>query len=455
VSIKYKFLIYSFIIITTIILGISGIFFYNQRKSHKEIIEKNISSIVKELKEISFEGIVLNNDLLLNQYIKTIIKLYPEINEISIMNKDGVIVGHSNINLWGKRYKMDIKISKEKVIKTDEFREYLIPLFSGKKVIGYIDIKFSKKVLDKIYSEKLKSLKKRVKIFFLISALIGFIFSILLANIVTSPIKVIVGGIKQFGEGKWVEVKLNRKDELGWLAKEFNKMVNKLKELDELKDDFLSGVTHELRSPLAAIRTYINLIKEEKIYNPEHIRWIEDNSKRLSRFVDDLLDMSKIEKGKLEIIKQEENVEKIVREVVEFFRPYALEKKVKLNMEIKTKEKTIFADPDRIHQVLVNLISNAVKFTPSDRAIFVKVIDNEKEFIFKVEDEGVGIPEDELRNIFDKFYQVRRTDIRAKGTGLGLAICKGIVAKHGGRIWVESELGKGTKFYFTIPKKVR
>jgi len=453
VSIKVKFFIYSFIVLTVLIGGISYLFFDYQKRFHKEEIERSNNSFIKELKEISFEGIVLENDLLLNQYIKTSLKTHPEIKEISIINKQGIIVGHSDVNFWGNKVKtLNLNMKNEKIYEDTKYKNYMVPIKGGKDIIGFMEVKFSKKVLNDIYQKKIKVLKEKVKLFFVFSMILGILFSIFLSGIVTGPVKLMVNNIKEFAEGKWVEVKIKRKDELGWLANEFNKMVKKVKELDELKEDFLSGVTHELRSPLAAIRTYLSLIKEEKRFNPEHIKWIEDSALRLSRFVDDLLDMAKIERGKLEIIKQSALVDKIVSEVVDFFRPHAAKKGLELKMNIDVMDKNIFADPDRVHQVLVNLISNAIKFTPSGKTIAVSVSNNEKEFLFKVQDEGVGIPKEDLESVFEKFHQLKKQGIKAKGTGLGLAICKGLVEGHGGKIWVESEVGKGSVFCFTIPK---
>jgi two-component system phosphate regulon sensor histidine kinase PhoR len=308
----------------------------------------------------------------------------------------------------------------------------------------------------------------------------------------TRPIKVLVKGADLIGRGKLdTKIKVDRKDELSLLASEFNQMAERLKKLDQMKKDFLSGVTHDLRSPLAAIESYVNEMLEGGVEQfaktgIEDLITIKNNTVRLSHFINDLLDTAKIEAGKIEIEPRLIHLSSLVTEVAADFMPKAEEEKVDLRVELPIDLPKVFVDGDRIRQVLTNLISNGIKFTPPGGTVTVsaeKMIKNPEFVLVKVSDTGMGIPPEDLDKIFDKFHQVRdvfeyihRKDQppedldkvldkfqqlkevrekvkRRKGTGFGLFIVKSIVELHGGEIWVRSKLGEGTTFGFTLPVK--
>jgi signal transduction histidine kinase len=175
---------------------------------------------------------------------------------------------------------------------------------------------------------------------------------------------------------------------------------------------------------------------------------------RLSRLISDLLDISRIEAGRIQLNKQKADITPIINEVLSLLQEPAKEK----NLILTTSSSGlphVEVDPDKITQVITNLVGNAIKFTPSGGQITVAASQYEDHLQIDVIDTGLGIPHQDLDKIFDKFYQVTRADSsqKIKGTGLGLPICKGIIEKHGGKIWVESELGKGSKFSFTLPLK--
>ncbi|OGS09575.1 MAG: hypothetical protein A2204_06825 [Elusimicrobia bacterium RIFOXYA1_FULL_47_7] len=177
---------------------------------------------------------------------------------------------------------------------------------------------------------------------------------------------------------------------------------------------------------------------------------------RLSRFIDDLLDVAKIERGKMEVSLQTLDLLGVITETIQLFKPQFDEKHIVFTSEAPEKLPPALGDPDRTRQVLINLLSNAVKFTPQEGAISVGAgYDEKQKLIFvSVRDSGIGIPSDKLDKIFDKFEQIIGTqgkNPKPKGTGLGLAIVKGIMESMGGRVSVESELGKGSKFTFSLP----
>ncbi|MFA5157318.1 MAG: ATP-binding protein [Candidatus Omnitrophota bacterium] len=236
--------------------------------------------------------------------------------------------------------------------------------------------------------------------------------------------------------------------------------VTKEREIERMKNDFVSLVSHELRTPLAAMKGAAENLLEgitgslNQSQN-ECLLLIERNIDRLNRLISELLDISRIEAGRIQLNKQQLDIAALASDAIGFLQKIAEEKGIKLSSSFTAGLPRIQADADRITQVITNLVGNALKFTLSGGSINVNIF-REGDFIqTDVIDTGSGIPTADLEKIFDKFYQVSRPGAKAlvKGTGLGLSISKGIVEKHGGKIWAESELGKGSKLSFTLPIK--
>lgn len=228
--------------------------------------------------------------------------------------------------------------------------------------------------------------------------------------------------------------------------------------LDRMKDEFISTVSHELRTPLTSVRGALGLLSGGALANrPERARQMLgiaiSNSDRLIRIVNDILDLERINSGKAELHSTMCNIEDLLHRAVALQQ--TLMSKPNMHISVDASGVSIWADHDRILQVLNNLIANAIKFSYPGTEIHLSARDlDEQEAIIEVSDEGRGIPADKLESIFDRFHQVDASDSRALGgTGLGLAICRSIVTQHGGRIWATSNPGKGATFHFTLPTK--
>ncbi|HEX6037371.1 GAF domain-containing sensor histidine kinase [Longimicrobium sp.] len=231
------------------------------------------------------------------------------------------------------------------------------------------------------------------------------------------------------------------------------------RELARMKEEFVSIVAHELRTPLTSIRGSLGLLASGRLDGtPQARRMLQiaaQNSDRLVRLINDMLDLDRMHSGRLEMEMGLQAVEPLVQQAMDAVQGAATELQVRMEARMDPGLR-VWGDADRIVQVLVNLLSNAAKF--SDPGALVEVIaeDRGSNALFQVRDRGRGIPADRLDDIFERFRQVDSSDARDKGgTGLGLAICRTIVQQHGGRIWVASEWGKGSTFFFTIPKEAR
>src|SRR5438445_9283021 len=231
----------------------------------------------------------------------------------------------------------------------------------------------------------------------------------------------------------------------------------RLQELDKLKSDFVSTVSHELRTPMTSIKGYVDNIldgltgalTERQSY---YLNRVQYNVERLTRMINDLLDLSRIEAGKMELHRSAVCMRDLVNDVVEGFQRAAQEKGLTLRSHQPDELPAIRGDRDKLHQVLTNLIQNAIKFTPKGGEIRVEANAHDGGFVLvSVSDTGYGIPPHELDRVFDRFYRVESVSAEECGSGLGLPIAKSLVELHGGRIWAESTPGQGSGCYVTVP----
>lgn len=231
----------------------------------------------------------------------------------------------------------------------------------------------------------------------------------------------------------------------------------KLEKLERLKSEFISIVSHELRTPITPIKSTLDMILSGKMgtiteTQSNFLNLAKRNVDRLSGIINDLLDLSKIEAGKMEFRFEKCNIFEPVKFVVSSFEHFAQKKNITLQLEAGKEEFKVYGDIGRIEQVVSNLVSNAVKFTNDNGKVSVKISEAIDGVIVSVTDTGIGIKEEDAPKVFDKFQQIENSlDRKIGGTGLGLPIAKQLVEAHGGEIWFESEFGKGTTFSFTIP----
>jgi PAS domain S-box-containing protein len=227
------------------------------------------------------------------------------------------------------------------------------------------------------------------------------------------------------------------------------------RELERMKDELVSVVSHELRTPLTSIRGALGLLAGGLLLSqPEKgQRMLEiavSNTDRLVRLINDILDLERMESGKMNMEKQTCNAVELMREAVENVR--GLAEKAGVTLSVTPCPARLWADPDRIVQAFINLLSNAIKFSPRGGTVWLTATPQMDQITFRVRDQGRGIPADKRESIFERFQQVDASDRREKGgTGLGLPITRSIVQQHGGRIWVESTLGQGSSFFFSLP----
>ena len=225
---------------------------------------------------------------------------------------------------------------------------------------------------------------------------------------------------------------------------------------NQSKSEFLANMSHELRTPMHAIINFAKIgVKKVDCWNRcqqvENLERISISGSRLSKLLNNLLDLSKLESGVIDYDMASCELSSVIKSVVSELHSLIENKNITINIRGLNERESVVCDKEKIHQVILNLLSNAIKFTDEETAINIfYFVDNEKVNI-SICDEGIGMPEDELEQIFDKFVQSKKTKTGAGGTGLGLAICKEIIDGHKGKIWATNNVGDGSTFTFTIP----
>ena len=228
-----------------------------------------------------------------------------------------------------------------------------------------------------------------------------------------------------------------------------------------MRSDFFANMSHELRTPLHIIFSSIQMMeiifKKEEIDRRKvnkYIGIIKQNVYRQQRLVNNLIDMTKMDSGYFQIKLEDYNIVNVVEEVTMSIKPYVDSKNISLLFDTNVEEKIIACDPLMMERIMLNLLSNAIKFTDNNGYIMVDVEEKEESVVITVKDTGIGIREDKIKEIFDRFIQVNKTTIREhEGSGIGLSLVKALVEMHKGKIYIKSEYGKGSEFIIELPNK--
>lgn len=317
-------------------------------------------------------------------------------------------------------------------------------------VVGVVFLSASLEEINQIMSD--------IGRFLLLATLLAMLVvgggSVVLARRFTGPLEELTAAAKKMAEGKLDQhIEFSSSDEIGRLAEQFNDMANRLNYYTSNLKKFAADVAHEVRTPLTTMGLLTKALKEHEMepeQRKEFIGDLDNELERLTALVNDLLELSKLEKDITEHEELSLNLllENIIGENQFRFARAGLN----LTEEMPEEEIIARAAPLQLRQVVGNLLDNALNYTPPGGTVHVLLSHDDKNALVSVEDTGIGIPEEDLKYIFERFFRVERARSRARGgTGLGLAIVSEIIAKHGGKVWVESVEGKGSTFYFSLP----
>jgi two-component system, OmpR family, phosphate regulon sensor histidine kinase PhoR len=401
-------------------------------------------------------------------------RISDELNlRITVINKEGKVLGDSEQepelmeNHMGRKEVSEALKSgmgeSERVSATLGFNmKYLaVPIEKNGKVVGVIRVAMPLVEIEKEMSDL-------NKIFILggfISIIVILVAGYFISKKITAPINQMSETAHSIAEGDLSKrVSISATDELGELAVALNKMadelqikMNNLEKLDRVRTDFVANVSHELKTPLTSIKGFIETLEDGAIDDKENaakfLKIISKHAEKLDNIINDLLDLTEIESLEGEPIMIQFDLNYLLDEVVDGFGPLVASKKQQLDVHYNGSDFKMNGDKGKIEQVLVNLIDNAIKYTPEEGKISASLFDQKKDLMFVLEDNGIGIQKEHLDRIFERFYRADKARSRELGgTGLGLSIVKHIVVAHKGHVDIDSEPDQGTTATVILPR---
>jgi signal transduction histidine kinase len=418
---------------------VTGLFYAAQRRSLQASEEEKIRLLLDDVHIMAQEAQLARDPLMLIDYLDFMRRAHPEVARAR-PRYDGHWQGPEPAPL-----------NAGEVIRSESV---VAPAASGRPEV-LVEIAFSRHELDLRQAAAQRAMEHGLERSAALVLALAAVLSLWLGWSMSRRLLVIEGAMTEIGRGHLDRaVPAEGGDELARLARGLNDMAARLRELDDMKRTFVASVTHELRSPLFAIESYVKeLLRESDALGPDdrrRLERVEANAARLAGFVTSLLDLAKIERGQLEYRPRTADVARLVEDAAEFQRSRAVERGLTMEFAADPGLPAMRVDPDLIIQVATNLVSNAIKVTRSGGRIEVAVRRRPDGLECSVSDSGVGIPPEVLAKLF-KPFQRGPDPLRAGGSGLGLSIAKAIVEKHGGRLEASSEPGRGSRFAFFLP----
>ena len=467
-KLRARLSLFTGLIIVSLVGGISISTLVLLRKVFLTEVQSMQEATLKSFARLCDESLVLRDPVMVVNYVDSLNKSLPGLAYAAFANQElqRIIGDTPKFHEIYPYFSHAVEPSPgRQLVRTpsgEEIQEVSLSLYHEGAPAGTVRVGYFQDYVQAAIDEKVGRVQRIVLLVAGVSLVIAILATLVMSAQITRPLHLLADGAKAIGDGNLdTQIHVGREDELGFLAHEFNIMAIKLKELDQLKDEFVSSVSHELRSPLAAISGYVELMTRKPLEQipvekrTKAFNIILDSTNRLTQFINDILDLAKLKAGRVDVRKTSFQISKALDETLSLFQPL-LEKKQMTGRMLASADLPAFpADDEKIRQVITNLVSNAYKFTPEGGTLTLDAKDTGDEIKVSVSDTGIGIPKEFIGHLFERFKQVPGTRQKMggpKGTGLGLAIAKGIVEAHGGRIWAESEPGKGTTFFFTLPK---
>jgi len=287
------------------------------------------------------------------------------------------------------------------------------------------------------------------------SVLAALLMSLFLSRRIVEPVRTLTDATQHIADGHYEErIQVNGSDEIAQLATRFNQMTTQLEQVELMRRQLIGDVTHELRTPLTSIKGYMEgLVDGVLPSTPETFDQIHREADRLSRLVDDLQELSRVEAKAYSLDLRSVTVSNLVQTTIKRLSPQANAKRINLHSSLPADLPPLQADEDRITQVLVNLVANAIQYTPEGGDVTISAARQADEIHISVKDTGIGVPPEHLANLFTRFYRVDKSRSRSAGggSGIGLTIARHLIEAHGGNIWAESKGdGQGSTFTFSL-----
>jgi signal transduction histidine kinase len=339
-------------------------------------------------------------------------------------------------------------------LNTELSKPFAVFLMEGKPILAYV-VPLEETSIDAIEDNFSRSVSRSLWLAIGAAGAVALLLTLFLSQSILGPIGALTSAARQMEKGDLSQrVEVRTADELGELASAFNAMTDGLKRLEQLRRNMVTDVAHELRTPLSNVRGYLEAIKDGMIApTSEVVESLHEEAMLLSRLVDDLQELALAEAGQLKLVRQELQLSEVVEKVVHLVHTKAAEKDLALQVHLPGDLPPVYADAERLGQIMRNLLNNAITNTAAGGEIWIAAKAMEAQVEVSVRDTGKGIAAEHLPYVFERFYRADKSRTRLTGgAGLGLAIVRQLVESHGGEVKITSQVGAGTMVTFTIPK---
>lgn len=423
-------------------------------------------SALRRFTRVAQDASLQHNELFILNYMRAL-KETREIRYAAVVDDQGLVRVHTAAlegaasigQTWdGPRY----ETGEPQIVPFEQggrqVQDYSLPLTRAGQAAGSVHIGFDTELSRHSIAADLEESRQPLMLASLALCVLAFLGAALLARTLTAPLEVLHEGAKKLGSGQLdFRIQLKRSDELGELARGLNAMAQELETLNKFREQLMASVTHDLRSPLQAIQGHAELLLNDSEATAEERResaeLIRENTGRMAAMSNDLTDLIKLQMGRLDIVRKPVEVPAAVDAACRLLKVVAKRLDLRLEAQVDPGVPPVQADPSHLQRVLNNIVSNALKFTPSGGKVTIRAEASRHHVKFTVTDTGTGIPEAKLKTLFTGFTGSEgvKHGQAGLGTGLGLSICRELVERHGGKIWAESRWKAGTSVSFTLP----
>lgn len=425
------------------------VYIYTDIRDYKERKVKSVSSLAHVIGLNSISAIQFLDNESAKEMLSELKNVAPEIVHADILDRNrNFFAGYTRPGAG----RLDTALLKDTghAIFTDTLVYVSDDIINNGERVGSVSLVVGLSELSAI-----KKSKFEMAAILIIAALcISFLIALAVQPYISKRLLYLVNAIKRVRQTGNYDIPItdNGKDEISMLVKTFNNLMKEVNESQQRKDEFIGIASHELKTPLTSIKGYLDLLNvmEDKDSNKQCVQKALESTHKLEKLIRDLLDVSRIQSGQLQLNRQNFDMSQLVDETIASLQMVSPTHSI--TRQGAGQGEVIYADREKIEQVLINLLSNAVKYSAPGTEVIVSCRNNGTELVTRIRDYGIGIPEDELNEIFGRFYRTKNSSVHISGLGLGLYICRDIILRHNGRIWVEKE-SKGSSFYFSLPVK--
>jgi len=435
---------------SVLVLGIVfGAFIITDVRSYKQHEVDTMVNLAQVIGTNSISAIEFKDAAAATEMLKQLHNVAPSIVHTGILEPNGKLFA-SYSKSGSDTFVIPAALKEKSHVFTKGHLYINNPIVSENEVIGKVLMEVELVDLQQILHYKYEL----AGILLLVALVVAFLIAYVIQRYISNRLLHLVNTMKKVSKSGEYEKPISDegKDEIATLIKVFNRLMQQIKENQRKKDEFIGIASHELKTPLTTIKGYIQLLNgmENDPSKKQFVKKALESVYKLERLVKDLLDVSKIQSGQLVLNMQDFKIDELLDETIAAVQMGSGTHKI--IRQDHPNNHLIFADRQRIEQVLVNLLSNAIKYSPGENQVLVSCEKTEKELIIKIRDFGIGVPPDEQSDIFGRFYRTKDISVHISGFGLGLYICRDIINRHQGRIGMEPAI-KGSLFYFSLPLK--